>query len=59
MVKDGNKYGMIDENLDFVFPIEYDWIDFADCEHDGVLLTKGCVKQHAIIRWNDYQPICH
>ena len=47
IVKDGDKYGMIDENLQFVFPIEYDWIEFAEDEHDGVLLTKGYVKQHA------------
>ena len=47
IVKDGDKYGMIDENLQFVFPIEYDWIEFAEDEHDGVLLTKGYAKQHA------------
>lgn len=46
IVKDGDKYGMIDENLNFVFPIEYDWIEFAEDEHDGVLLTKGLIKQH-------------
>ena len=46
IVKDGEKYGMIDENLHFVFPIEYDRIEFAEHEHDGVLLTKGHVKQH-------------
>lgn len=46
IVKDGQKYGMIDENLNFVFPIVYDWIEFAECEHDGVLLTKGYTKQH-------------
>lgn len=47
IVKDRDKYGMIDENLQFVFPIEYDWIEFAEDEHDGVLLTKGYAKQHA------------
>lgn len=46
VVKEGDKYGMIDENLNFVFPIEYDWIEFAEHEHDGVLLTKDYVKQH-------------
>lgn len=47
MVKEGDKYGMIDENLNFIFPIEYDRIEYPEQEHDGVLLTKGCVKQHA------------
>ena len=45
VVKEGDKYGMIDENLNFVFPIEYDKIEFAEHEHDGVLLTKNNVKQ--------------
>ena len=46
IVKEGEKYGMIDENLNFTFPIEYDWIEFAERERDGVLLTKDHVKQH-------------
>lgn len=46
VVKEEDKYGMIDENLNFVFPIEYDKIEFAEHEHDGVLLTKNYVKQH-------------
>lgn len=45
IVKDGDKYGMIDEKLNFIFPIEYDWIEFAEYEYDGVLLTTDYVKQ--------------
>lgn len=46
IVKEEEKYGMIDENMNFVFPIAYDKIEFAEHERDGVLLTKGCAKQH-------------
>jgi len=46
IVKEGEKYGMIDENMKLVFPVEYDTIEFAESEHDGVLLTKDYVTQH-------------
>lgn len=46
IVKEGEKYGMIDENLQFIFPVEYDAIEFAESERDGVLLTKDYVTQH-------------
>lgn len=45
MVKDGDKYGLIDENLEFIFPIEYDWIEYSSQECDGVILQKGHIKQ--------------
>lgn len=46
IVKEGEKYGMIDENMKLVFPVEYDTIEFAESERDGVLLTKDYVTQH-------------
>ncbi len=46
IVKEGEKYGMIDENMKLVFPVEYDAIEFAESERDGVLLTKDYVTQH-------------
>ena len=46
IVKEAEKYGMIDENMKLVFPVEYDAIEFAESERDGVLLTKDYVTQH-------------
>lgn len=45
IVKEGEKYGLLDENLTFVFPIEYDYIDYAGDR--GVLLTKDGYKWQA------------
>lgn len=56
VVKEGDKYGMIDENLNFVFPIEYDKIEFAEHEHEGVLLTKDHVKQHVAFDGTVIEP---
>lgn len=38
IVKDGDKYGLLGGNLEFIFPIEYDYIEFSN--EKGVLLTK-------------------
>ena len=46
IVEEDEKYGMIDEDLNIVFPIVYDKIEFAEHELDGALLTKNHVKQH-------------
>lgn len=48
IVKEGEKYGMIDENLQFIFPVEYDMIEILTNEADGVMLTKGSVKQQTL-----------
>lgn len=44
VIEDG-KYGVLDESLSLLFPVEYDFIEFADSEADGLLLTKDGVKQ--------------
>lgn len=46
IVKEGEKYGLMDEKLKLLFPIEYDAIEFAESERDGLLLTKDYVTQH-------------
>lgn len=38
IVKDGNKYGLLNPGLQFAYPIEYDYIDFA-ADGAGVLLS--------------------
>lgn len=42
IVKDGGKYGMLDEDLEFIFPIEYDYIEYSD--EKGVLLARNGYK---------------
>lgn len=49
IVKEGEKYGMIDENLNFVFPIAYDCIEFTEAERSGVLLTRDNIKQQVAL----------
>lgn len=44
VIEDG-KYGVLDESLSLLFPIEYDFIEFANSEADGLLLIKDGVKQ--------------
>lgn len=46
VVKDGEKYGLLDENLQFIFPIEYDNIEYAS-DGKGVFLTKNGYKWQA------------
>lgn len=46
VVKDGRKYGLLDENLQFIFPIEYDDIEYAS-DGNGVFLTKNGYKWQA------------
>ena len=44
IVKDGGRYGLLDGNLKFIFPIEYDYIEYSD--DYGVYLSKdGCKWQ--------------
>ena len=45
IVKDGDKYGLLDEHLSFIFPIEYDYIEYA--AEGGVFLRKDGYKWHA------------
>lgn len=45
IVKEGNQYGLLNEKLDFIFPIEYDYIEHS--EEQGVYLTKGGYKWQA------------
>lgn len=40
VVKDGDKYGLLNPALEFVYPIEYDYIDFATNDA-GILLTQN------------------
>lgn len=40
VVKDGSKYGLLNPVLQFVYPIEYDYIEFAEDEA-GVLLSHN------------------
>lgn len=39
IVKDGDKYGLIDGDLEFIFPVEYDYIEYSG--NKGVYLSKG------------------
>lgn len=45
VVKDGDVYGLLDEKLAFIFPIEYDYIEYA--AEGGVFLSKDGYKWHA------------
>ena len=45
IVKDGDEYGLLDEHLSFIFPIEYDYIEYA--AEGGVFLRKDGYKWHA------------
>jgi hypothetical protein len=45
LVKKDGKYGLLDENLLFIFPVEYDAISISD--KGGVNLTKGGYKWRA------------
>lgn len=39
IVKEGDKYGLMDPSLNFLYPIEYDGIAFTD-DDEGILLTR-------------------
>lgn len=45
IVKDGDKYGLLNENFEFIFPIEYEYIEYSNIK--GVLLTKDGYKWRA------------
>ena len=45
LVRKDGKYGMLDEHLNLLFHVEYDYIEYAYAEADGVLLTKDGYKQ--------------
>ena len=45
IVKEGEAYGLLDENLEFVFPIEYEYIEYSGDR--GVLLSKDGYKWRA------------
>ncbi len=40
IVKDGDKYGLLNPELQFAYPVEYDYIEFA-AENAGVLLSQN------------------
>lgn len=40
IVKDGDKYGLLNPELEFAYPVEYDYIEFAS-EDAGILLTQN------------------
>lgn len=40
IVKDGDKYGLLNPKFQFAYPIEYDYIEFA-AENAGVLLSQN------------------
>ena len=43
VVKDGDRYGLLDASLQMVYPVEYDFIDFA-ADDAGILLSKNGIK---------------
>lgn len=45
IVKDGDKYGLLNEKLEFIFPIEYDYIEYSD--EKGLFLSKDGYKWQA------------
>ena len=45
IVKDGDLYGLLDGSLSFIFPIEYDYIEYE--AEGGVFLKKDGYKWHA------------
>lgn len=54
IVKDGDKYGMLDEKLEFIFPIEYDYIAYANDK--GVFLCRDGYKWQADYDGTVIQP---
>ena len=40
IVKDGDKYGLLNPELEFTYPVEYDYIEFS-VEDAGVLLSRN------------------
>lgn len=55
IVKDGNKYGLIDNDLRFRYPIEYDYISFA-AEDVGILLSRNGRKWQVDFAGNVTRP---
>lgn len=45
IVKDGDKYGLLNDKLEFIFPLEYDYIEYSD--EKGVCLNKDGYKWQA------------
>jgi hypothetical protein len=45
IVKDGDKYGLLNEKLEFIFPIEYDYIEYSN--EKGIYLSKDGYKWQA------------
>lgn len=56
IVQEGSKYGVLDENLNQLFPVEYDYIEYAYAEADGVMLTKDGVKQQVAFDGTVIEP---
>lgn len=45
IVKDGDKYGLLNPELKFAYPVEYDYIEFS-ADDAGVLLSQSGRKWH-------------
>ena len=50
------KYGVLDENLNLIFPLVYDRVEIADIESAGALLTKNGIKQQVAFDGTIIQP---
>ena len=56
VVKQDGKYGLLEENLDLLFPIVYDNIEVAWEEADGLLISKDGIMQQVTFDGTVIQP---
>lgn len=56
IVMHDGKYGLLDENLNQLFPMMYDHIEFAGDESDGVFIVKDGIKQQIAFDGTIIQP---
>ena len=56
IVEQGGKYGLLDENLEPLFPMVYDGLEFAGGESDGVFIVKDGIKQQVAFDGTVIQP---
>ncbi len=56
IVKQNGKYGLLDGNLNLLFPVVYDNIEIAGEESDGVFIVKDGIKQQIAFDGTIIQP---
>ena len=56
IVEHGGKYGLLDENLEPLFPMVYNGLEFAGDESDGVFIVKDGIKQQVAFDGTIIQP---